>query len=297
LISDVKNTSASRYGAQGTHLASSTSNNGVTGANNVVYDVSSLGEPFNRADNGHGITISNGGGYNSHFNSVNLNTKQTNNVNTAALFISSATVTGLNITNNVFANSQTNSSRRAVYSLANDTSFTGLNYNLYRADAIGFIRDTIHIGIAEWQTATGKDGNSLSGNPLFATATNMHLLEGSPAISAGNPVVGITVDYLGTSRSVTNPSIGAYESVQLNIWNGIGLWTNAANWTVGVPGSTANATVNSGALEITAGATINNLTINNGATVDVPNALNHFYLSSLERISINRLLLFCTGLF
>lgn len=274
IISDIKNTNTAGWGAAGIALSSSSFNNGVVVSNNVIFDITGVGEPAvaNVLDNGHGITITNGGGYRIHFNTINLNVNQGSNGITAALLVSNVAVTGLTISNNVFANTQTNSSRRAVYSLANDTSFTVLNHNLYRADTIGFIGAATRIALADWQTATGKDANSITGNPLFTSSTDMRPLEGSPVFGAGTPVAGITVDYLGNTRSVSTPSIGAYESALLNIWNGTGLWTNAANWSLGVPAGSGNGVIGSGTVEVTAGATINNITVNSGATVTIPNA-------------------------
>ncbi|MBA4303875.1 MAG: hypothetical protein C0424_06590 [Sphingobacteriaceae bacterium] len=276
IISDIRNTSTGLWGCAGIALSSSSFNNGVEVSNNVISDVTGLGEPAvaNALDNGHGITITNGGGYRLHFNTVNLTTNQTNNGITAALFVSNVNVTGLNITNNIFVNSQTNSTRRAIYSVANDTSFTAINHNLYRADTIGFIGAAARIALADWQTATGKDANSITGNPLFTSSTDMRPLEGSPVFGAGTPVAGITVDYLGNTRSVSAPSIGAYESALQNIWNGTGLWTNAANWSLGVPAGSGNGVIGSGTIEVTAGATINNITVNSGATVTIPNAIS-----------------------
>jgi hypothetical protein len=53
--------------------------------------------------------------------------------------------------------------------------------------------------------------NILNSNPNYVSATDFHLLPGSPAIGKGLSISGLTADYTGTT--VKNPpSIGAYES-------------------------------------------------------------------------------------
>lgn len=43
--------------------------------------------------------------------------------------------------------------------------------------------------LAAWQTATGKDANSLSVDPMFTSTTDLHLQAGSPLIDAALPLV------------------------------------------------------------------------------------------------------------
>jgi hypothetical protein len=55
------------------------------------------------------------------------------------------------------------------------------------------------------------DGTNITGDPLFVSATDFHLLFGSPCIDAGIDV-GLTTDYEGNAVS-DPPEIGAYEFV------------------------------------------------------------------------------------
>jgi hypothetical protein len=65
--------------------------------------------------------------------------------------------------------------------------------------------------VAQWNTSTGRDGNSLQANPLTGGVINPHLKTGSPCINAGNPWSGITKDIDGDTRSTSTPCIGADE--------------------------------------------------------------------------------------
>ncbi|MEO0078340.1 MAG: right-handed parallel beta-helix repeat-containing protein, partial [candidate division WOR-3 bacterium] len=65
--------------------------------------------------------------------------------------------------------------------------------------------------LAQWQSSSGKDGNSIQLDPLTGGVINPHLRTGSPCINAGNPWPGITKDIDGDTRSSTTPCIGADE--------------------------------------------------------------------------------------
>lgn len=65
--------------------------------------------------------------------------------------------------------------------------------------------------LAAWQAATGKDANSISVDPLYTSATDLHLQLASPLGNAGTPIAGVTVDIDGDTRSLSAPEIGADE--------------------------------------------------------------------------------------
>jgi hypothetical protein len=71
---------------------------------------------------------------------------------------------------------------------------------------------TDYATVSAWQTATGKDANSVSINPVFTNATL--LLPTSTAFdNLGTPVSYVLTDFAGQARSATTPDIGAYEFV------------------------------------------------------------------------------------
>ena len=105
-----------------------------------------------------------------------------------------------------------------VYAQTSNTQFSTINYNDYYVNAAGSgvkltgqIAASASVTLADWQTATGQDANSISGDPLYVSTTDLHLTAGSPCLNTGTPIAGITNDYDGNTRSATTPDIGADE--------------------------------------------------------------------------------------
>lgn len=217
-ISDCKHTSAAGWTVHGITLQSSSVNSGLSVHNNFIYDIAGFGYNPVVQDNGFGIGIMSGGGYKIYYNSINLTTNQSVG-QSAAIIIDNRSnaattplVTGLDIRNNIFANSQTANTRYSIYSLVPETSFTNINYNDYysASSSLGFLggaRNTL----AAWQSATLADANSVSVIPDFTSATNLHLLGSSTLNGLATPIAGFIVDIDGDIRNATTPDIGADE--------------------------------------------------------------------------------------
>jgi hypothetical protein len=217
-ITDIKNTSTSGTGAFGMQLSSTTSAANVLIANNFISDVAALGSAT-LVSNGHGINFNGAGagGYRIYHNSINMNTNQGSGTTSALLVGSVVTGAGaLDVRNNIFANTQTaGATRFAVYSSAPASVYSAINYNNYfSTENVGFLGG-VRVTLAEWQTATGQDANSLAVNPLFVSATDLHLQAGSPMINAGTPIAEVPTDIDGDPRSATTPDIGADEFVSV----------------------------------------------------------------------------------
>lgn len=244
-ISNIKNTNTGGYGSNGLALSSSSTTANIKAYNNVIWDIAAYGfVGGDVTDNGYGIIVTSGAGYNIDYNSVHMNTDQNIAGNPAAFNVMAAVTTAgaINLRNNVFANTQTATSgtdRFAVYCAAPNTVFGTINNNDYYATSglIGFLGSN-RATLANWQSATGQDANSLAVDPLFTTATNLNLLSTSTLIGAGVTVAGITKDYTNSTRNGT-PSIGAYEdrivfSAKIFLqgaYSGTSHRANTANWT------------------------------------------------------------------
>ncbi len=90
-------------------------------------------------------------------------------------------------------------------------AFTEINNNLYFSHGSPTFKwGTKTFNFADWQTISGQDANSVTGDPLFVGNGDYSLQSGSPAINAGTDV-GLTYD-INSNPIVGAPDIGAYES-------------------------------------------------------------------------------------
>ncbi|MES2284650.1 MAG: T9SS type A sorting domain-containing protein [Bacteroidota bacterium] len=219
-ISDVKNTNTGGYGCNGILInASSTASNLIV-SNNMIYDIAGYGwSSDGSGDNGYGIIISGGGGYNIYYNSVSMNTNQTDITGLPAAFNITSNVTtanSLNVRNNIFSNTQTVGTERfSVICNAANTVFTDINYNDYDAGTapnLGYFGSNT-ANLAAWKIATGKDVNSLSIPPVFTSVTDLHLVVASNCgiDHTGTPITGIIADIDNDTRDASNPDMGADE--------------------------------------------------------------------------------------
>ena len=153
-----------------------------------------------------------------------------------------------NLKDNIFANfsaAGATSTRQCIY---NGGTLLASNYN----DCFIAIGTNNYVGysgsnyssLANWQTGTSMDAQSISSDPLFVSATN--LFPSNVALAAGTPIAGITTDIAGATRSATSPSMGAYELPASLTWNGSADsdWNTATNWTPNaIPTSTSNLSI------------------------------------------------------
>jgi hypothetical protein len=176
---------------------------------------------------------------NSYFyNSVYIGGSNVSSSSNSQAFFSDQTTSATSpriIKNNIFYNARsTTSGAGKNYAIGvagtapNPTGLTSNFNDLYATGTAGFVGlfNTVdRTTLANWQSATGQDANSISADPLFvspngtATTVDLHLQSGSPAIAAGtpitsttvNPLSGITNDFDGDNRNPSTPDIGADE--------------------------------------------------------------------------------------
>jgi hypothetical protein len=118
--------------------------------------------------------------------------------------------------------------------------------------------------LASWKTTftPNQDGSSISANPSFTSATNLHVLSGSPVVGAGTPIAGVTVDFDGETRNVSTPDIGADEIAAAN-------FSSSGNGNLSA-GTYGNITINSpDVITLTGNITGNTaIIVKNGATLN-----------------------------
>jgi len=211
-------------GADGTNAT----NNVV--ANNMVYNILSNGTA---GDQAVGIGISSGKADKIAYNSVYM-TGDTDpasgstapTVSSFAFSISGTSVIDPVIVNNAGYMDLTSSSaatlKHACFNIPSSYTWGAgsLNYNDWFINSsnaqanigcVGGSGGTFSATFAAWQTASAKDANSKNFDPLFVSATDLHLQGSSPLDGQGTPVTGITTDFDGQIRDALTPDIGADE--------------------------------------------------------------------------------------
>ncbi|HAY34950.1 MAG TPA: hypothetical protein PK536_05630 [Ignavibacteria bacterium] len=155
--------------------------------------------------------------FNIYYNSVNISGSVTGAKNSDAYHRINANNTSFK--NNILVNSRTGGSGKhyAIRTNSPLTAFTSDFNDIYSSGGTGNIFGKLDaadkIDLADWQTASGKDSNSISADPLFISSVNLHIDTAvySPVNAAGIPITGITYDIDGNARSLTAPDIGADE--------------------------------------------------------------------------------------
>jgi hypothetical protein len=139
---------------------------------------------------------------NLYYNSVNITSTYTSGI---AAYLNSGN--NLHVVDNILANPgggysfYVNTPSAIVTSNYNDFYTTGSNLAYWNGN---------QVDLTALKTASGKDLNSISSNPYFFSATNLHagdtLLD-----SAGTPLALVTDDIDNEPRNATFPDIGADE--------------------------------------------------------------------------------------
>lgn len=227
-ISDIRNTSNLGAAVYGISLQTISINSGIRISNNFIHSISGYGKPSNVAENGMGIAVISGGGYNIYFNSILMGTNQTVPGIAACLFVGPSTSGRIDVRNNIFSIRQNTGIRYAVYNSLTRLVFNTINYNDYFSSGfIGYLLDPVS-NLAGWQAATLADGNSVVVDPIFVVSTgaptliNLHLQPSSTLNDQGIPITGITTDFDDSTRSVTTPDIGGDEFTPPNCANNFG---------------------------------------------------------------------------
>jgi hypothetical protein len=277
---DIKQVNTTGWGSNGIFLTATSTTSNLLIANNFISDVASQGfAGITSADNGYGIMIDTGAGYKIYHNTVNLNTNQVSTGGiTAAINIAVAvtTVGGIDLRNNILADTQTIGTRDGILDASTATIFSSIDYNDYFAQNVGATGTTpTQIPtLAGWQTFTGQDANSKAVDPIFVSATDLHLQVGSTLLAMATNAVGVNNDVDNELRDNT-PDIGADEIISAPRFGTIpsGTFSNANIGTSTLGGNltiTGNLTLSG---TVTAGA--NTLTLDCGATVTGAGGYNY----------------------
>lgn len=236
VIDSIVYTGSSGYGGHGIFVSSEVTlvNNpaqgaNITIANNMISRIRGDGWNYTTipTDNPIGIALS--GTQDSvkvYHNTISLTGNTLNQTSSMSMgvYIGSGT-NRVDLRNNIISNnlglfSATGYGACGVYAVTANTQFRDINFNDYVVAPLGsgnkFIGQIAAGGsstLSAWQTATGKDANSVNIVPVFVSVSDLHLIPCSNTSleALGTPIAGITTDIDEDLRSLTNPDLGADE--------------------------------------------------------------------------------------
>lgn len=219
-IYGIYSTSTSGYAAHGIYVSSATSVDNDSLINNVIYDIITSNYSASSSFNPYGIRITGGTNLKIYYNSINLFGQPVTGTAASAsygLYLGSTTMAGLDIRNNVFANSMTGAiSGSKHYALWTVGAISGatFDYNdFYVSGPHGVLMNnngTAATTLVDLKAATGANTNTISADPLFNSNTILVPKQGSPLLAAGVSIAGVTTDAADSTRANT-PTIGGYE--------------------------------------------------------------------------------------
>ncbi len=180
--------------------------------NNVIYN-------FNNAGTQNGFLIGSSDYAKFYHNTISLDDQNATCATcaTRGYYLQTAAVTGQEfIDNNISITRTGGGDAQGMYYAVTGSSFISDYNNIYVAaggtvNDIGYFNGAAQTTLADWQTATGQDSNSLAVNPLFTSPILGNFAPSNPALNDSGTYVGIADDINGTPRSLTTPDIGAYE--------------------------------------------------------------------------------------
>jgi hypothetical protein len=251
-----------------------TVDNSVT--NTIFNNIITLGVNSSRNNAYYGINVYYGSEV--YFNTVYIGGTGTSGSSSSYAFYNSTNGYTRNIRSNIFANYRTNAggtgTHYGIY-LPGTISLT-INYNNYytpnTGGMLGFLAGN-RSTLAQWQSSTGQDPNSLSTDPVFNESGGNLATDYIPAGEmSGTSISVVTTDFGGVERGST-PTMGSYEPGK--VWTGSvsADWNIDGNWSPsGVPteGVSVTVAVTSNNPVLDQDRVVGNLSISGGASLTVP---------------------------
>ncbi|MDX2002478.1 MAG: right-handed parallel beta-helix repeat-containing protein [Chitinophagales bacterium] len=185
--------------------------------NNIIYNINNAGALY-------GIYNSGSDGVKYYHNTVSFDEQ---NVSASALsrgFYQTTAATNIDFRNNIISITRNSSGDiHAIYLATSTSTVTSDNNVLYvnspagGAQYIGYYNAVAYDTLPDWQTANGGiyDTSSVSVNPRFMNPLIGDLTPQAARVNNIGDPLGVTLDFLGTTRSLTQPDPGAFEFTPL----------------------------------------------------------------------------------
>ncbi|MBK7410671.1 MAG: hypothetical protein IPJ40_23030 [Saprospirales bacterium] len=231
-ISGIYSTSSGGWSAYGILISTTTGtpNNNLI-ANNFISDILTANySTTSTTFNAFGIRLAGGTNTKVYNNTIHMFgpvTAGTSAGSSANLLVTTTSVTGLEVKNNVFVNTQeflTSVSAALNIWVPTGFAFAAIDNNdyygvsagntIYGVAKVGTVTGApTHLTLADWQVYTGQDLNSVAVAPVFVSNTDLHMQTTlNPVIDGGAmPLAAVPVDYDGDVRDAVASDIGADE--------------------------------------------------------------------------------------
>jgi hypothetical protein len=177
-----------------------TSNSPFIVANNMVH----VGGP----GTDYGLSMNSCSNFTVYYNSINLTGP---GATSSCFYVTNSGSLGIDVLNNVFVNAGGGYAYYASVLGAAGIHISNFNDLYTSGAALCFWTSSTVADLAAFQSASGMEANSVSADPLFIAADDLHA-NGSAINDIGTPLAApINIDFDGDLRSGTTPDLGADE--------------------------------------------------------------------------------------
>lgn len=214
-LHDMYHANTGGYGMYAISVTGATNNSQVEISNNFIWDITndnwSAAISATSTDLPVGLRVSAGATqmkiYNNTFSLNAANTDPATAGYSACMQLTTTGITGSDIRNNIFANTQTGNAASKYVCVVVPSGFpfgTINNNNYYGANAYNIIgwNGADRTTLAAWQAQTTQDANSYNVVPPFVSTTDLHLIAATTTFleSNGATIAAITTDIDGDVR-------------------------------------------------------------------------------------------------
>lgn len=180
-------------------------------SNNAIYDLKSNGIIY-------GIYNASSDNVSYYHNTISLDHAASTTTAVTRGFYQTTLAAGIEFKNNIITLRRGGTGQMHGLYFNTATSTIVSNYNdvffVPAANVFFGYNGTNQATLANWQTATTQDANSVSINPFYANLSTGNLMPTSAALNdLGTPIASVTTDILGAARSATTPDMGAWEFI------------------------------------------------------------------------------------